>query len=182
MPIAAIAITLAVTMSDASPRRGAPRRRRPRRKPSDGRGAGSVSPVDGAARTTALTTTATLPPVDPPTGFADLGVPPRVDDGLAAAGFAQPFKIQIEAIPVAMAVWFGAPLILFHDLRPLQAFRMSFTGCLRNILPFLLYGIVVFVLLILAMLPFLLGLLVLIPVGMASLYTSYRDIFAPGGA
>jgi superfamily II DNA/RNA helicase len=30
-------------------------------------------------------------------------VPPRVDDGLAAAGFAQPFKIQIEAIPVAMA-------------------------------------------------------------------------------
>ncbi len=29
-------------------------------------------------------------------------MPPRVDDGLAAAGFAHPFKIQIEAIPLAM--------------------------------------------------------------------------------
>jgi superfamily II DNA/RNA helicase len=40
--------------------------------------------------------------VQPPTGFAALGVPPRIDDGLAAAGFAQPFEIQTEAIPVAM--------------------------------------------------------------------------------
>ena len=37
-----------------------------------------------------------------PTGFAALGVPEDVDRGLAAAGFAQPFAIQIEAIPVAM--------------------------------------------------------------------------------
>ena len=32
----------------------------------------------------------------------DLGVPTRIDDGLAACGFAQPFNIQTEAIPVAM--------------------------------------------------------------------------------
>lgn len=37
-----------------------------------------------------------------PTGFAALGVPPNVDAGLAAAGFAAPFAIQTEAIPVAM--------------------------------------------------------------------------------
>ncbi|MCU1400895.1 MAG: putative ATP-dependent helicase [Acidimicrobiales bacterium] len=37
-----------------------------------------------------------------PTGFAALGVPPDVDAGLAAAGFAQPFAIQTEAIPVAL--------------------------------------------------------------------------------
>ena len=40
--------------------------------------------------------------MEPPTGFAELGVPARVDDGLAACGFAQPFNIQTEAIPVAM--------------------------------------------------------------------------------
>ncbi|MFV0306581.1 MAG: DEAD/DEAH box helicase [Desertimonas sp.] len=40
--------------------------------------------------------------MEPPTGFADLGVPERVDVGLAAAGFAQPFKIQLAAIPVAL--------------------------------------------------------------------------------
>jgi superfamily II DNA/RNA helicase len=40
--------------------------------------------------------------VSTPTGFAALGVPAAVDAGLAAAGFAAPFAIQIEAIPVAM--------------------------------------------------------------------------------
>ncbi len=49
-----------------------------------------------------LTTANLLPAVDPPTGFAKLGVPERIDNGLAAAGFAQPFAIQLEAIPVAM--------------------------------------------------------------------------------
>jgi superfamily II DNA/RNA helicase len=43
-----------------------------------------------------------LPAVEPPTGFAELGVPPRIDDGLAACGFAQPFAIQTVAVPVAM--------------------------------------------------------------------------------
>lgn len=42
------------------------------------------------------------PPVEAPTGFADLGVPAEVDEAIAAAGFAQPFAIQTEAIPVAL--------------------------------------------------------------------------------
>jgi superfamily II DNA/RNA helicase len=37
-----------------------------------------------------------------PTGFAELGVPPEVDLGLAAAGFTTPFAIQTKAIPVAL--------------------------------------------------------------------------------
>jgi len=41
-------------------------------------------------------------PIATPTGFAALGVPSNVDAGLAAAGFAAPFAIQTEAIPVAM--------------------------------------------------------------------------------
>ena len=52
--------------------------------------------------TSNLTSTTVLPPVEAPTGFFELGVPPRIDDGLAACGFAQPFNIQTEAIPVAM--------------------------------------------------------------------------------
>lgn len=57
---------------------------------------------DGPERTGKLTSANTLPPVEPPTGFAELGVPARIDDGLAACGFAQPFAIQTEAVPVAM--------------------------------------------------------------------------------
>ena len=85
--------TLTATMSDASPRRGAARRRRQPRRPAADHVRESGS---------ALTTIDTLPPVEAPTGFAELGVPPRIDDGLAAAGFAQPFLIQTAAIPVAM--------------------------------------------------------------------------------
>ena len=83
-------------MTEATPRRGAPRRRRPARRP-----ASSDQPVH-VSSTSALTTTTTMPPVEAPTGFADLGVPARIDEGLAAAGFAQPFAIQTEAIPLAM--------------------------------------------------------------------------------
>jgi superfamily II DNA/RNA helicase len=43
------------------------------------------------------------PRVTAPTGFADLGVPAKIDEGLAASGFAGPFAIQTEAIPVALA-------------------------------------------------------------------------------
>jgi superfamily II DNA/RNA helicase len=57
---------------------------------------------DGPERSGKLTTINALPPVEAPTGFADLGVPARIDDGLAACGFAQPFAIQTEAVPVAM--------------------------------------------------------------------------------
>jgi uncharacterized membrane protein len=85
------------------------------------------------------------------------------------------------SVPLAMGIWFGAPLILFHDLGPVQAFRTSFSGCLRNLLPFLVYGLAMMVLLFLAAIPAFLGLLVMGPVGMASIYTSYRDIFEADG-
>ena len=45
----------------------------------------------------------TTPEVKTPTGFAGIGVPERIDAGLAAAGFSAPFAIQTEAIPVALA-------------------------------------------------------------------------------
>ena len=48
---------------------------------------------------------------------------------------------------------------------------------LRNILPFLVYGIIAFVLLLLASIPLMLGLLVMMPVLIASIYTAYRDIY-----
>jgi uncharacterized membrane protein len=55
--------------------------------------------------------------------------------------------------------------------------KASFTGCLRNIVPFLVYGVIGFVLMVLASVPVLLGWLVLGPVMVASIYTAYRDIY-----
>lgn len=80
-------------------------------------------------------------------------------------------------LPAVMAVWFAAPLVVFHQLNALEAMKQSFSGCLKNIVPFLLYGAILLVLSVLASLPLLLGWLVLGPVLAASLYTGYRDIY-----
>ena len=66
---------------------------------------------------------------------------------------------------------------MFHDLDPITAIKASFLACLKNVLPFLVWGIVMFVFSMLATIPLLLGWLLLGPVMMASLYLSYRDAF-----
>jgi uncharacterized membrane protein len=80
-------------------------------------------------------------------------------------------------LPLLMAYWFAVPLVQFHDVAPLEAMKASLLGCLKNMLPFLLYGVVSFVLLILAIIPFGLGLLVMLPVMLITIYTGYRDAY-----
>jgi uncharacterized membrane protein len=80
-------------------------------------------------------------------------------------------------LPVVMAIWLAAPLVVFHEHGALDAMKGSFFGCLKNIVPFLLYGVVLFVLSIVATIPIGLGWLVLGPVLGASIYASYRDIY-----
>src|SRR3989442_4051310 len=80
-------------------------------------------------------------------------------------------------VPVVMAVWFAPPLLVFNELGAFDALKASFLGCLKNIVPFLIYGLILFCLAFLATIPVLLGWLVLGPVIGASIYTSYRDIY-----
>ncbi len=85
-------------------------------------------------------------------------------------------------IPLLMALWFAPALVVFHDLGAVAALRASLAGCWRNMLPFLLYGLVGLVLLVLGAIPLGLGLLVVMPVLVASVYAAYKDIFlAEGG-
>ena len=81
------------------------------------------------------------------------------------------------SIPVYMALWFAPSLIVFHDLAPVAAMKTSFLACLKNIIPFLFYGVILLVLSVIAAIPLGLGFLVLMPVILASVYTAYRDIF-----
>ncbi|MDF3010844.1 MAG: uncharacterized protein K0S03_1640 [Burkholderiales bacterium] len=80
-------------------------------------------------------------------------------------------------IPLLMAVWLAAPLVVFHDQGAVEAMKGSFMGCLKNVLPFLVYGVIMFVLAIVASIPLALGWLVLGPMVVASVYTAYRDIY-----
>ena len=80
-------------------------------------------------------------------------------------------------LPVVMAVWFAPALVVFHDKGAVEAMKESFSGCLRNIMPFLVYGLIGLVLSILASIPLMLGWLALGPVFAGSLYASYKDIY-----
>ncbi len=101
---------------------------------------------------------------------------------LAAAGFGIAILIglllfMVLMVPIAMAFWFAPLLVALHDIEPIDAIKLSFFACLKNAIPFLIYGIALSILFILASLPLMLGLIVAIPVMVLSIYTSYRDIF-----
>jgi hypothetical protein len=81
------------------------------------------------------------------------------------------------SIPIYMALWFAPALVVLRGLAPVAAIKESFFGCLKNMVPFLIYGIVLLVLGIVAAIPLGLGWLVLGPVAIASVYTAYRDIY-----
>lgn len=81
-------------------------------------------------------------------------------------------------VPVLMAYWFAPVLVGLNNLTAVEALKLSFTACLQNMLPFFLYGFIFMLLLIVALIPFGLGLLVVVPVMMTSLYASYEDVFS----
>ena len=80
----------------------------------------------------------------------------------------------------AMAFLFAGPLVLFQNLPPVDAAKASFTGCLQNIVPFLVYGVISTILAFIATLPFMLGWLVLGPVLVGATYSAYKGIFEGG--
>ena len=84
---------------------------------------------------------------------------------------------SLVSLPVYMALWFAAPLVLFDGVAPGAALKASFSACLKNVIAFTLYAIVLVVLFIVATIPFGLGLIVVVPVALISVYTAYREIF-----
>ena len=80
-------------------------------------------------------------------------------------------------VPVFMAYWFAPALVVLHGMEPMAALKESFMGSLRNMLPALIYGILMFLLGLLVPLTLGLGLLVWVPLFFTSTYAAYRDIF-----
>lgn len=92
------------------------------------------------------------------------------------------------SLPLIMAVWFAPLLVFFDDVKPLPALVLSLWACLKNILPLLIYGMAVLVpMVILAPLSLAvrqpdLGLWLLAPILVPSLYASYKDLFVQSPA
>lgn len=89
--------------------------------------------------------------------------------------------LSVLGLLLSMAFFYAIPLVMFAAAKPVDAMKSSFAACLANILPLLLFGVIYIVLAMVAVLPFGLGLLVLLPVTFGAIYTSYRDVFAPAG-
>jgi len=95
-------------------------------------------------------------------------------------------------LPLFMAYWFAPTLVVFHDIKALDAMKLSFSACLANVIPFTVYSFILLVIMMLATSVFVMAsaiswvigailglawLSVMIPTMTASLYVSYKDIF-----
>lgn len=108
------------------------------------------------------------------------------------------------SIPVMMAVWFATPLVAISDRTAWTAYKLSFKGCMKNWLAFLVYSLAFFVMaiviiaavgvisallaffiadgnsFILALLPMVFILLLCMPlmvIGVLTVFTSFKDIY-----
>jgi hypothetical protein len=90
-------------------------------------------------------------------------------------------------VPLIMAIWFAPLLIVFDKMTPYAAMRLSFIACLSNFIPLQIFITSSFLLVVIAIMPYMLfglvslsfGLInfVLMPILYASVYTSYKAIF-----
>ena len=80
-------------------------------------------------------------------------------------------------VPLLMAFWFAPALIILDGQNPMESIKNSFIGCLKNTIPFLVYGLVGLILSVFATIPLLLGWFILMPIIIASIYISYLEIY-----
>ncbi len=75
------------------------------------------------------------------------------------------------------ALWFAPALLAFHTLSTAHAVRWSVFAALSNAGAMVAYGIILTVAFLVAVLPWGLGLIVVVPVMVASTYTGYAEAF-----
>lgn len=97
--------------------------------------------------------------------------------GEISSGILSSFLMVIVLqIPLLMAVVFSPVLIILHNFSPLNAMKKSFLACIRNIIPFFVYNLILNMLSVIVLLLPYIGLVILSPVIFASIYVSYKEI------
>ena len=74
-------------------------------------------------------------------------------------------------------LWFAPPLIAFHDMPTSHAIRWSVYAALSNLGAMVSYGVLLFLLFFVGLMPWGLGLLVVIPLMVISTYFGYEEVF-----
>ncbi len=107
--------------------------------------------------------------------------PQLLMDAMLASGSGVSLSLMLGFALVCllmMAVQYAPMLVYFNEITPLAALRASLSGSLRNLIPYTVYSLLIqFIGIALSIVPFGIGLIVLLPLGLTSLYVSYRNIF-----
>jgi hypothetical protein len=80
------------------------------------------------------------------------------------------------------ALWFAPPLIAFHDMAMAQAIRWSVYAAISNLGAMVFYGLALGALMIVGIIPWGLGLFLVIPLMAISTFVGYREVFEAGRA
>ncbi|MEW6764177.1 MAG: BPSS1780 family membrane protein [Pseudomonadota bacterium] len=103
--------------------------------------------------------------------------PQAMESSLQGLGMAGLLVVLALSLVFTMAMLYAAPLVLFGEQAPIESLKSSFRAVLSNWLPLLVFGLIFLPLAVIASLPLMLGWLFLLPIVIAALYASYRDIF-----
>jgi uncharacterized membrane protein len=78
-----------------------------------------------------------------------------------------------------LAMQFAPMLVFFDNKTPFEALKLSMRASIRNIVPFSVYSLIMQVIAFaLSVVPMGLGWIILLPLGLTSMYVGYRDIFS----
>ena len=92
------------------------------------------------------------------------------------AGLAVTLGFSLFAL-LLMAGQFAPMLVVFENMRPIDALKTSLLGCLRNWTALLAFSLLMMPVAFIASMPMMLGWLVVMPLMITSSYVAYRDIF-----
>lgn len=119
--------------------------------------------------------------------MALLGLPmaPGGDEGFTMTEYVESLRGKewilafgfLLTVVIKGGLWFAPPLIAFHDLSTSHAIRWSVYAALSNLGAMMSYGLVLLVLFIAGMIPWALGLVVVVPMMAISTYVGYREVF-----
>lgn len=97
---------------------------------------------------------------------------------LPSIGMGGFFMALIVAILSFMLFMFTVPLIIFRKMSAIDAIKNSFMACVKNFPAFMLFMGIYFLLGLAVVITFGLGLLVLLPLMIATIYVAYKRLFA----
>ncbi len=80
-------------------------------------------------------------------------------------------------VAIKGALWFAPPLIAFHGMTTMHAVRWSVYAALANLGAMMVYGAALLLLFFAGLIPWALGLLLVIPLMVISTYVGYREVF-----